>query len=365
MTTLLGLLLLHGAFLALLLATVGKHRAPGNIVLAALVAAATLLVAEAYIAASGLLVRWPHLTGAFLPVWFLIGPLTFVYVQKFLRIQPLRWPLVLLPAVLVALALSPVYAMDGEEKLALQPSAGLTLAVYTAFWLLTAVCAWSARRTIIQQGSEADAQQAPWHAAWLRFLLALLLAYSAFDFLVTSTLVLYGSYPPVAGYVTTALVASLIYAVALLVVMPEGLMQRIPGPGKPYARSELPVTVVSQLTRRLENALNDRQLWRQDNLDHATLANVMGITPHQLSQLLSVHLTTSFSELINQRRVEEAQRLLCDMSSRQSVIDIGLEAGFASNATFYRAFKKHTGMTPRQYLSANASDNVESIHQVR
>ncbi|GJM07965.1 MAG: hypothetical protein DHS20C11_02410 [Lysobacteraceae bacterium] len=364
MTTLLGLLVLHGTFLALLLATVGRRRAPGNAVLAALVAVATILVAESYAGASGLLNRWPHLIGVFVPMWFLIGPLTYVYVQRFLRQQALRWPLVFLPAGLVALAMLPIYAMDGPEKLALQPSAGLTMAVYTLFWVLTAICAWSARSAISRQATTSDGGSRPaWHTAWLRFLLSLLLAYSAFDLALTSSLMLFGSYPPVAAYVTTALVAVLIYAVALLVVMPEGLMQRIPCPGKPYARSQLPDSVVRQLTSRLDQALDDRQLWRQDNLDHATLAHVMEITPHQLSQLFSVHLNTSFSELINQRRVQEAQRLLCDMSSRQSVMDIGLEAGFASNATFYRAFKKHTGMTPRQYLSSQASNDIESIRR--
>lgn len=364
MTTLLGLLVLHGAFLALVLATVGRHRAPGNGVLAALVAVATMLVAEAYVGASGWLGRWPHLTGVFTPIWFMLGPLTYRYVGRFLRQKTLPLPLTVLPASLVAVALLPVYTLSADEKLALGTSTTLTLAVYTAFWLLTAASAWAARRAIsLWQGATNEPQQPLWQAAWLRFLMALMVAYSVFDLALTAALMLAGSYPPIAGYLTAALVASLIYAVGLLVVMPEGLMRRIPCPGKPYARSELPASVAAQLAEQLEQALERRQLWRQESLDHATLANAMQITPHQLSQLLSVHLDTSFSELINRRRVEEARRLLREMSSRRSVLDIGLEAGFASNATFYRAFKKHTGMTPRQYLSSQASNNVESIRR--
>ena len=56
-----------------------------------------------------------------------------------------------------------------------------------------------------------------------------------------------------------------------------------------------------------------------------------------------------------------SKRLLLDMGSRRSVLDVGLEAGFGASATFYRAFKKHTGMTPTDFLASAASETVEPL----
>ncbi len=54
---------------------------------------------------------------------------------------------------------------------------------------------------------------------------------------------------------------------------------------------------------------------------------------------------------MNYYRVEEAKAMLKDLDkSNLSIEGIGLECGFNSSATFYRAFKKHTGNTPSQHI---------------
>ena len=52
-------------------------------------------------------------------------------------------------------------------------------------------------------------------------------------------------------------------------------------------------------------------------------------------------------EYVIQQRVERAQRLL--KGKRSTLVDIALQCGFNSQSHLIRHFKKHTGLTPKQY----------------
>ncbi len=74
----------------------------------------------------------------------------------------------------------------------------------------------------------------------------------------------------------------------------------------------------------------------------------MGIPSYQLSQFLNDNLGKSFTEFINSHRIEEAKKLI--QSNLEYTLDaIGSESGFNSKSTFYGAFKRTMGMTPRTY----------------
>lgn len=57
------------------------------------------------------------------------------------------------------------------------------------------------------------------------------------------------------------------------------------------------------------------------------------------------------SALLQKIRIEEACKLLTNTSMK--VDDIALQCGFSDIKYFYNAFKKHTGLTPRQYRITN------------
>lgn len=79
------------------------------------------------------------------------------------------------------------------------------------------------------------------------------------------------------------------------------------------------------------------------------LPSLLGITRNQLSELLNIHKQTSFYDFLNDLRYRESVALLQDSSSGLSIIDIAYRSGFNSRNSFYTAFKKRTGLTPKQY----------------
>ncbi|MDC8002491.1 helix-turn-helix domain-containing protein [Aureisphaera galaxeae] len=119
-----------------------------------------------------------------------------------------------------------------------------------------------------------------------------------------------------------------------------------------YSHSSLKPEEITRLTASLQNALLKEQLYLDPDLNRAKLAARINVSPHTLSQLLNNHLKTSFSEYINELRLEEAKRKLVDPSyGNYTILSIAFESGFSSKSSFQRLFKKFVGKTPSEYLA--------------
>lgn len=76
-------------------------------------------------------------------------------------------------------------------------------------------------------------------------------------------------------------------------------------------------------------------------------ADALGLTAGQLSRICREVLGMSALDVINARLVHEAQRELVYTVS--SVKQLAAELGFEDDAYFSRFFKRHTGMSPREF----------------
>ena len=80
------------------------------------------------------------------------------------------------------------------------------------------------------------------------------------------------------------------------------------------------------------------------------LASQLRLQPRLLSNIINRHFDCNFFEFINSYRVEEAKRMLADKQhADKTMLDIMLDVGFNSKATFNTLFKKKSGMTPSGY----------------
>lgn len=76
-------------------------------------------------------------------------------------------------------------------------------------------------------------------------------------------------------------------------------------------------------------------------------AYILNITPNYLNALCQEFFLKSVSEIIRERTILEAKRLL--MHSGLSVSEIAYKIGFTDNSYFGRYFKNDTGMTPKNF----------------
>ena len=111
--------------------------------------------------------------------------------------------------------------------------------------------------------------------------------------------------------------------------------------------------------RELEAIMRKDKPYLQNDLRLNDLARILGISSHQLSELLNTHLGTSFYDYINKCRYETARSLLRDANSRLSILEVAYQAGFNSKNTFYRVFKQFSGHTPSSYRKQFLSHSIE------
>jgi len=79
------------------------------------------------------------------------------------------------------------------------------------------------------------------------------------------------------------------------------------------------------------------------------LSKALKIPKYQLTEVLNTTIGKNFFQFVNAYRVEEVKKMLVDPKNLYSIEAIGYECGFSSKSSFYKEFKRITGMTPAEY----------------
>ena len=99
--------------------------------------------------------------------------------------------------------------------------------------------------------------------------------------------------------------------------------------------------------------------YRNNELTLPMLAELLGISTNNLSQILNEGFGENFYKFINRYRIEESQRLLLDPSFMHfNILGIAFEAGFNSKATFNKTFKEIVGISPSEFLKNYQNEEI-------
>ena len=102
--------------------------------------------------------------------------------------------------------------------------------------------------------------------------------------------------------------------------------------------------------QKLNTLLEDEKLYLEPELHIEDVAIKLNIQTHQLSKLINHQLKKNFFEYINEYRVEEFKKMVADPKNKNiSILGLAMDSGFNSKATFYRFFKRSTGITPSEF----------------
>lgn len=196
---------------------------------------------------------------------------------------------------------------------------------------------------------------------WLMYLVISLFVIMLFDVTVFADLLL-GRMPSFTLLAAIAsLVAIFVNTIALFsIYQPEvffhdltaqkELQEEPPPEVKPHLRSiELSSEAAKQLDEQLQELVKNHKPHLDEDISLPKLASLLGVTSHQLSELLNIHKSTSFYDFLNDLRYQESLHFLAANESELTIADIAYRSGFNNRNSFYKVFKEKNGLTPNQY----------------
>ena len=110
-----------------------------------------------------------------------------------------------------------------------------------------------------------------------------------------------------------------------------------------------------RLFAALKELLKDETILAQTDIDRKSIAERLNTNEKYLFDSIKEHTGLSFSEYINEMRLNLAKKLLLD-ESNYTVEDIAIRAGFGSGRTFYRRFREKYNLSPIEYRKAGTEE---------
>lgn len=168
--------------------------------------------------------------------------------------------------------------------------------------------------------------------------------------------------PPSLSLIRTAIILPpiLIGAYLYLALNREAILFE---PAPAFARAEPKIDPKDSATHsRLMQAMIDDKLYREQGLGIGDLAGKLNVPEHQLRALINKGLGyRNFAAFLNQYRLAEAKSALADPEqARTPILTIAMDVGYASLATFNRAFKSEEGQTPSAYRTQALAEAVQT-----
>lgn len=139
-----------------------------------------------------------------------------------------------------------------------------------------------------------------------------------------------------------------------LVIFPDLIGDIMMVASRAYANSKLAGVDIEEKQLALETQLAKEEVCQNENLNLNVLAELIDLSPHQLSELVNTQYGMGYSRFIREHRVKLAKHLLTEQPNT-SILAISMMTGFKSQSSFYTAFKESTGLSPGNYRRKAAS----------
>jgi AraC-like DNA-binding protein len=323
---------------------------------------------------SGFLLNFPHLYRTANLAGFLFMPLMFFYIRMVLTGRGLKWidMIHLLPTIIYFVDFWPMFILDNQEKLLLiqteisnpvlytsynqsrffppnfyTPFRSLVLAFY---WVISVITVW---KNIKKHDAKGFAKE--WFV-WIKIFLVLeLLVFFPF-------LLFFWAIDPMTNFLLvhlTIVILTLVTGFTLL-FFPKilyGMDQDQFEKQRKDSKSEKVENLSDQRSKEVESKLEevldrDKRFLQQGYSIHA-LAVDTEIPVYLLTQYINHHLNTNFSDLINQKRIEESCKLIASGKHEHlSLLGLAELSGFNNRNSFTLAFQKFRNVSPSVYIKS-------------
>ena len=130
-------------------------------------------------------------------------------------------------------------------------------------------------------------------------------------------------------------------------------------PEKPSATSGPSGDIRSHISECIRKAMTDESVFCMEGFSMRELTEICGSNQKYVSQVLNEDYGKTFTQLLNERRINVARRRLLDFEQygHLTIEAIVTGLGFKSRSTFSKTFKRMTGLTPSEFQHM-AQENI-------
>lgn len=131
---------------------------------------------------------------------------------------------------------------------------------------------------------------------------------------------------------------------------------------KENASTKIQPAALAAVGKKIESLMREKKAYLKPDLTLDELSSTIGSNKTYVYRYLKQEKHASFSDYINQLRIEKKALPLLKENPGNSALtiqDIAFLSGFQSISTFRRAFLKHTGMTASSFINRLKSGHQE------
>lgn len=115
-------------------------------------------------------------------------------------------------------------------------------------------------------------------------------------------------------------------------------------------RTMVKAELVDELYEKIVTELFVKKRYRDPNYSAKALAEDLGTNTRYISAVVNLRFHENYSTIVNEYRIKEAMYMMCDKRfEHYTMEEISKNVGFANRQSFYAAFFRLKGMSPRAY----------------
>ena len=124
-------------------------------------------------------------------------------------------------------------------------------------------------------------------------------------------------------------------------------------------RNSVTPTIVEDIAKKIILNLMVEQKYRDPNYSAKRLASDIGVNMRHISAVINIRFQQNYAQLVGRMRIYEARYMLQDSHfDNMTMEDIAINVGFTTRQSFYAAFYRQCGMTPREYKLTHRGEQV-------
>lgn len=121
-----------------------------------------------------------------------------------------------------------------------------------------------------------------------------------------------------------------------------------------YKNSVLNEETKEHIKQSILNIFDKKQVYLNPDLNMDFLSKELNTPKYQLTEVLNTVIGKNFFQFVNSYRVEAVKKMLLDPKNNFSIEAIGYDCGFTSKSSFYKEFKRITGITPVEFKTIHS-----------